>query len=73
MSWDCHKKKNTTEGGEAHIFEAQKRNVEEKTSEEGRSLMTRKVLINLRNRKMIHFRETICLRLLTRPNTWYAK
>jgi hypothetical protein len=39
MSWDCPEKKKDR-GGEAHIFEAQKRNVETKmkaeTMEEGR-------------------------------------
>jgi hypothetical protein len=45
MSWDCPEKKKTAEGGEAHISETQKRNVEEETKKEGRSLMMRKVII----------------------------
>jgi len=48
MSWECLERKNTR-GGEAHISEAQKRNVETemktKATEEGRSLMMRKVLV----------------------------
>jgi hypothetical protein len=50
MSWECVEKKKYG-GGEAHIFEEQKRNVEtkmkEEATEEGRSLMMRKVLIKL--------------------------
>jgi hypothetical protein len=48
MSWECPERKNVG-GGEAHISEAQKKNVENrdegKAIEEGRSLMMRKVLI----------------------------
>jgi hypothetical protein len=48
MSWECPERKNTG-GGEAHISEAQKRNVETEmkaeATEEGRSLMMRKVLV----------------------------
>jgi hypothetical protein len=48
MSWECPEKKKDG-GGEAHISEAQKRNVEvemkEEETEEGISLMMRKVLI----------------------------
>jgi hypothetical protein len=44
MSWECPEKKKEG-GGEAHISEAQKRNVEEEEAEEGRSLMMRKVLM----------------------------
>jgi hypothetical protein len=49
MSRECPERKNTG-GGEAHISEAHKNNVEtemkEKYAEEGRSLMMRKVLVN---------------------------
>jgi hypothetical protein len=44
MSWDCPKK-NKYGGGEAHISEAQRRDVEEEGVEDGRSLMLRKVLL----------------------------
>jgi hypothetical protein len=51
MSWECPKRKNVG-GGEAHISEARKKNVETEmkaeAAEEGRSLMMRKVLINLK-------------------------
>jgi hypothetical protein len=43
MSWDCPKR--NKEGGEAHISEAQKRDVEVKGTEDGRSLMMKKVLL----------------------------
>jgi hypothetical protein len=43
MSWECPKKKK--EGGEAHILEAQRGNVEEEGAEDGTSLMMRKVLL----------------------------
>jgi hypothetical protein len=43
MSWECPKKKK--EGGEAHISEAQKRDVEVEGEEDGASLMLRKVLL----------------------------
>jgi hypothetical protein len=43
MSWECPKKKKY--GGEAHIFEARKRDVEAKTTEDGISLMMRKVIL----------------------------
>jgi hypothetical protein len=50
MSWECPKRNNMGGGG-AHIFEAQKRNVETKMKEEsieqGRSFMMRKFLIKL--------------------------
>jgi hypothetical protein len=44
MSWECIEK-NKEGGGEAHISEAQKRNVEAEGAEDGRSLMLRKVLL----------------------------
>jgi hypothetical protein len=43
MSWECPEKKK--EGGEAHISEAQKMNVEAEGVEDGTSLMLRKVLL----------------------------
>jgi hypothetical protein len=43
MSWECPEKKK--EGGEAHISEAQRRDVEAKGVEDGASLMLRKVLL----------------------------
>jgi hypothetical protein len=43
MSWECPEKKK--EGGEAHISEAQRRNVEAEGAEDGASLMLRKVLL----------------------------
>jgi hypothetical protein len=43
MSWEFPKKKK--EGGEAHISEAQRGNVEAKGGEDGTSLMMRKVLL----------------------------
>jgi hypothetical protein len=43
MSWGFPEKKK--EGGEAHISEAQRRNVEAKAIEDGKSLMMRKVLL----------------------------
>jgi hypothetical protein len=49
MSWECPKKK-ITGTGEAHIYEAHKRNVEieieSEAVEEGISLMMKKFLIN---------------------------
>jgi hypothetical protein len=42
MSWDCPERK---KGGEAHISEAQKRDVEAEGAEDGRSLMMKKVLL----------------------------
>jgi hypothetical protein len=42
MSWDCPESK---KGGEAHISEAQKRDVEVEGAEDGRSLMMKKVLL----------------------------
>jgi hypothetical protein len=44
MSWECIKK-NKEGGGEYHISEAQRRDVEEEGAEDGRSLMLRKVLL----------------------------
>jgi hypothetical protein len=44
MSWECPKK-NKEGGGEAHISEEQRRNVEAKGAEDGTSLMLRKVLL----------------------------
>ena len=44
MSWECPEK-NKEGGGEAHILEAQRRNVEAKGAEDGTSLMLRKVLL----------------------------
>jgi hypothetical protein len=44
MSWDCPKKKKEG-GGEAHISEAQRRDVEAEGAEDGRSLMLRKVIL----------------------------
>jgi hypothetical protein len=50
MYWECPEKKNV-EAGEAHISKVKKRNVEiemkEEATKEGRSLMMRKVLVNL--------------------------
>jgi hypothetical protein len=43
MSWECPEKKK--EGGEAHISEAQRRDVEAQGAEDGASLMLRKVLL----------------------------
>jgi hypothetical protein len=42
-SYECPDKKK--EGGETHIVEAQRRNVEAEDAEGGRSLMMRKVLL----------------------------
>jgi hypothetical protein len=44
MSWECPERKKEG-GGEAHISEAQKRNVEAEATEDGKSLMMRKVLL----------------------------
>jgi hypothetical protein len=44
MSWECPERKKEG-GGQAHISEAQKRNVEVEGAESGRSLMMRKVLL----------------------------
>ena len=44
MSWECPERKKEG-GGEAHISEAHKQNVEEKDAEDGRSLMMKKVLL----------------------------
>jgi hypothetical protein len=44
MSWECPEKKKEG-GGEDHILEAQRRDVEAEGAEDGRSLMLRKVLI----------------------------
>jgi hypothetical protein len=46
ISWECPEK-NKYEGGEAHISEAQKRDVEAETTKDGKSLVMRKVLIKL--------------------------
>jgi hypothetical protein len=45
MSWECSEK--NKEGGEAHISEAQRRDVEAERAEYGASLMLRKVLLKL--------------------------
>jgi hypothetical protein len=42
VSWDCPERK---KGGEAHISEAHKRDVEAEGEEDGRSLMMKKVLL----------------------------
>ena len=44
MFWECLEKKKEG-GGEAHILEAQRRNVEAEGEEDGTSLMLRKVLL----------------------------
>jgi hypothetical protein len=44
MSWECPEKKKGG-GGEAHISEAQRMDVEAEGAEDGRSLMLRKVLL----------------------------
>jgi hypothetical protein len=44
MSWECPKKMKEG-GGEAHISEAQKRDVEAEGIEDGKSLKLRKVLL----------------------------
>jgi hypothetical protein len=46
MSWEFPQKMKEG-GGEAHISEAQQRDVEVEGDEDGRSLMLRKVLLNL--------------------------
>jgi hypothetical protein len=46
MSWEYPKRKKER-GGEDHISEAQRRNVEAKATEDGKSLMMRKVLLKL--------------------------
>jgi hypothetical protein len=46
MSWECPKR-NKEGGGEAHIYEAHKRNVEAEAVEDGKSLMMQKVLLKL--------------------------
>jgi hypothetical protein len=46
MSWECPEKKKEG-GGEAHILEARRRNVEAKGAEDGTSLILRKVLLKL--------------------------
>jgi hypothetical protein len=43
MSWECPEKKK--EGGEAHISEAKRGNVEVEGEEDGTSLVMRKVLL----------------------------
>jgi hypothetical protein len=43
ISWDCPERKK--EGGEAHISEAQKQDVEAEGAEDGKSLMTKKVIL----------------------------
>jgi hypothetical protein len=43
MSWECPER--NKEGGEAHISEAQKQNVEEEGGKDGKSLMMKKVLL----------------------------
>jgi hypothetical protein len=43
MSWECSERKK--EGGEAHISEAKKQDVEAEGAEDGRSLMMKKVLL----------------------------
>jgi len=45
MYWECPER-NKEGGVEAHISEAQKRNVEAEVTKYGRSLMVRKVLLN---------------------------
>jgi hypothetical protein len=45
MSWECLEKKK--EGGEAHISEEQRRDVEVEEAEDGASLMLRKILLKL--------------------------
>jgi hypothetical protein len=46
MSWECSKKKKEG-GGEAHILEVQKRNVEAEGAKDGTPLMLRKVLLKI--------------------------
>jgi hypothetical protein len=63
MSWEFTERKNTG-GGEAHISEAQKKNVETEMKaeavEEGRSLMMRKLLIKPKKRHDTQPRGTVC-------------
>jgi hypothetical protein len=44
MSWECPKRK---KGGETHISEAHKRDVEAECTKDGSSLMIKKVLLKL--------------------------
>jgi hypothetical protein len=44
MSWECPEKKKEG-GGEAHILEAQRKNIEAESVEDGRSLIMKKVLL----------------------------
>jgi hypothetical protein len=46
MSWECPERKKKEGGGEAHISKAQRRNVEAEATEDGKSLMMRKILLN---------------------------
>jgi hypothetical protein len=45
MSWECPERKKKEGGGESHISEAQRRNVEAEATKYGKSLMMRKVLL----------------------------
>jgi hypothetical protein len=45
MSWECLQR--NKEGGEAHILEVQKRDVEEKGAKDGTYLIMKKVLLKL--------------------------
>jgi hypothetical protein len=76
MSWECPENKNAGVR-EAHISEAQQRNVEtemkEEAVEEGRSLMMRKSLVKPKKRYENQSRETIYSELLARPKTEYAR
>jgi hypothetical protein len=72
MSWECPEKKKYG-GGEDHISEAHKRNVEEEKIEEGMSIMMSKFLIKPEEEAKEQFREIVCSRLLARPRIGYVK
>jgi hypothetical protein len=77
MSWDCPEKKKTAGGGEAHISEAQKRNVETEmeveVAKEGRSLMMRKVLMKPEKEVRELVQRNSLFRTLARPKIGYAR
>jgi hypothetical protein len=75
MSWECLEKTNTGTG-EAHISEAQKRNMETKmkveAAKEGRSLMMRKVLMKPKKevREPVHRNSLFRTASKTRDRVW---
>jgi hypothetical protein len=71
MSWECPKRKK--KGGEAHILEAQKRDVEAEGTKYGRYLMMKKVLLKPKQDLKSRCRGTVCSRQLAILKTEFSR